>query len=118
MASKPATIALCEHVDGDAVLAVASAMSGSVLYRVPQFLDDAQLLVDRGVGVSEADDEWDLLFEDHNERALRWGYFSHDENERRSRRLDMRGPTDFDPGPLAMCEPDVDDACVILVFRR
>jgi hypothetical protein len=63
-------------------------------------------------------DDWAVLFEDHNPRSLGWGYFCHDADERRSRRLDMRGPTDLDPGPLAMSEPEGGDSYVTLVFWR
>ncbi len=108
MAMKPATISLCEHLDPNLILRVASAMAGSALYREPRFLD----------GPDGQGDEWDLLFEHHDPRSLGWGYFCHDEDERRSRRLDMRGPTDVDPGPIAMSEPEGDDSCVILVFKR
>ena len=108
MAQKPATISLCEHVDRTLVLKVASAMADSALYRQPGFLD----------GPEAPMDDWELLFQDHDPRLLGWGYFSHDEEERRSRRLDMRGPTDVDPGPLPMAEPEDEDSCVVLEFSR
>ena len=108
MAITPATISLCDHLGSDVVLRVARAMSDSAVYQQPGFLD----------GPPTELDDWDPLFEDHGPRDLGWGYFCHDEDERQSRRLDMRGPTDLDPGPMPMCEPEGDDSFVILMFRR
>ena len=59
------------------------------------------------------------LFADHD-AALRHagGYFSYDEAERRTRRIDLRTPYDRDPGPIPMEEagPGVD--AIELHFRR
>lgn len=109
MATRPASIALRDHVDPTWLLRVASAMSDSALHRDPYFLDGP---------ADEDEDEWTTLFQDHNARDAHLGYYRHPDREARSRRLDMRGPTDFDPGPIAMQEPEGDDSSVILRFAR
>lgn len=57
----------------------------------------------------EPDDELSL-FRDHDMRRYANGYFRYGDAECRSRRLDMRGPLDEDPGPLAMPEGDAPGA--------
>lgn len=78
-------------------------------------LDDLRARVVERAGelsrpAADLDDEA-ALFADHDARAGRgWGYFRFDEEECRSRRVDLRTPLDFDPGPIPMeeAEPDVD----------
>ena len=103
------TLSLCEHIDAETMLRVASAMRDSALYREPRFLDGPD---DNG------ENEWESLFQHHDPRSLGWGYFCHDETERESRRLDMRGPNDFDPGPLAMGEGHDNSGAIVLRFAR
>ncbi len=53
------------------------------------------------------EDETELFTNWDARRGHGVGYFSGDRDECRSRRVDLRGPTDLDPGPLAMEEaPD------------
>jgi hypothetical protein len=61
----------------------------------------------------EAFEDWDAV------RGHGRGFFSSDAHERATRRLDLRGPTDLDPGPLAMEEapPDVTASAWYLTFR-
>ena len=76
-------------------------------------VESAGELVRPGVDV---DDE-SSLFADHDAIAGRgWGYFRFDEEECRSRRLDMRTPLDFDPGPIPMEEAEPDAEAVTLEF--
>lgn len=100
-----ATITLREHVDDDMLLQIARSMG---LYRPPCFLD----------GPPEEDEE-QALFGDHDVRATDRGYYRYPEEECRSRRVDLRGPTDLDPGPLEMQEPEPPrtDEAVVLGFR-
>jgi len=57
------------------------------------------------------------LFADHDAPAPRGsGFFSYGEEERRSRRLDMRGPLDHDPGPIPMDEGPPGEAAIELRF--
>lgn len=62
--------------------------------------------------------EDEALFADHD----RWlgrgdGYFAEDPIELATRRLDMRGPLDRDPGPIEMEEADDERGGVVLDFR-
>jgi hypothetical protein len=45
------------------------------------------------------------------------GFFCGDAHECRSRRIDLRGPTDLDPGPLPMEEAPEDVPARLLLFR-
>lgn len=66
----------------------------------------------------EADDEG-ALFADHDAVTPRGrGFFSYGEDERRSRRLDMRGPLDLDPGPIPMEEGRPGEQAIELRFGR
>lgn len=58
------------------------------------------------------DDEAALFADREGQFRRQRGFFSFDEAERRSRRVDLRGPLDRDPGPIPMEEADVapDDA--------
>lgn len=86
------TIALREYVDNDLLLQIARAMRGSALHRRPGFLD----------GPDDAVSEEDELFGDHDVRATDRGFYAQPWEECRTRRVDLRGPADRDPGPLEM----------------
>jgi hypothetical protein len=109
MAQKPATLSLCERLDARVVLKIAGEMPGSSLYRHPRFLKGP---------ATPLESSWDSLFAHHDPRSLGWGYFCPDAAERRSRRLDMRGPTDVDPGPLAMNDAEEGEPAVVLHFEN
>ena len=65
----------------------------------------------------DAEDEL-ALFADHDARNPRGsGFFSYGEDERRSRRLDMRGPLDHDPGPIPMDEGAAGEPAIELRFH-
>lgn len=86
------TIALREYVDDELLLQIARAMRDSALHRRPGFLDGP-------AGEASEDEE---LFGDHDIRTTDRGFYAHPREECRSRRVDLRGPADRDPGPLAM----------------
>ena len=97
--ARVATVILREYVDPEILLAVAGHMPGSPVgwppgfVRLPEIeLDDAEL---------EPFFDWDAW------RGHGRGYFRQDAAECRTRRIDLRAPTDEDPGPLPMEEaPD------------
>lgn len=107
------TIALQEHLDDELMLQVARAMSRSALYRPPGFFD--------GPPLEDDEDEERALFGDHDLRATDRGLFIHPEEECRSRRVDLRGPTDRDPGPLetepARHRAPEEGRAIVLEFR-
>jgi len=107
MAHLTTTLSLRDHLDSETLLQVASAMPGSAIYREPRFIDGPD---------GAPDNDWSSLFEHQDPRGMGWGFFSLDAQERHSRRIDLRGPTDLDPGPLAMCEPQDSDAGIVLTF--
>jgi hypothetical protein len=97
-----ATFSLRDHLGDDVLLEIVQIMSGVPPRVAPGYVDD----IDPGVPFE--DDELEL-FHDWNNRVGRGrGYFRHGEKECRSRRVDLRGPTDRDPGPLPMEEADPD----------
>lgn len=66
----------------------------------------------------QPDDELSLFADyDTAVRAAGGGYYSEDADECASRRLDMRGPLDFDPGPVEMEEAPAEVEGVWLEFR-
>lgn len=62
----------------------------------------------------EAFEDWDVV------RGHGRGFFHGDARECASRRVDLRGPTDLDPGPLPMEEapPDVTGSAWHLTFSQ
>ena len=61
----------------------------------------------------------EALFEDHDAAMRRaGGYFSYDETERRTRRIDLRTPYDRDPGPIPMEEASPGEDAIELHFGR
>lgn len=105
MPERTATISLKKVVDDELVLKLARDLATQALLRPPAFID------------GEGPDGEDSLFADYRARDTDLGYFSYDEAERRSRRVDLRGPTDRDPGPLQMEEADEAAAAIELSFR-
>lgn len=89
-----ATVSLRDHVSRDLLIQVVRLMAGQPL----GFVDGPEVEVDADV---EPFLDWDT------DRGHGTGFFCGDERECRSRRVDLRGPTDLDPGPLPMEEaPD------------
>ena len=99
-----ATVSLRDHVDRDVLVQVVRIMCGQPV----GFVDAPH------VAVEDADVEpfmnWDAT------RGHGTGYFCGDAHECRSRRVDLRGPTDLDPGPLPMEEAPEDVPARHLVF--
>jgi len=98
--ARVATVILHEYVDPEILLAVAGQMPGSpsgwppTFVRLPEIeLDDAEI---------EPFFDWDAW------RGHGRGYFRQDAEECRTRRIDLRAPTDEDPGPLPMEEAPED----------
>lgn len=102
------TITLREHVDDEVMLRIARSTARSALYRPPGFLDDAE-------GHADGDEDEDL-FGDHTYRSGTRGVYAHAEEECRSRRVDLRGPTDHDPGPIDM-DDGADSSAQAVVLR-
>lgn len=75
-------------------------------------------LVDDGALPTAALPDEESLFADHD----RWlgrgdGFFAEDPRELATRRLDMRGPLDRDPGPIEMEEAGDERVGVVLDLR-
>lgn len=107
---RTASIVLREHLEDDLLLQIARTMPRSALFRAPGFLEGPP---------DEEEDEELALFGDHDLRASDRGTWVQPEEECRSRRVDLRGPTDRDPGPLAMepAEEEDDPQPIELDFR-
>ena len=93
--ARVATLILREYVDPELLLAVAGRMGRAPAFvRLPEIeLDDAEI---------EPFFDWDAW------RGHGRGYFRQDAAECRTRRIDLRAPTDEDPGPLPMEEAPED----------
>ena len=133
---RTATILLREHVDDDLLLQIAYALNQASLGHRRGFLDEIEparapevTTVARVTPVACGDwpddspqygeDEELALFRDYSQRCHVRGFYSQDEMERRSRRIDLRGPTDHDPGPIEMTEADAEDPRGIMMrFER
>lgn len=59
-------------------------------------------------GVAEDDDDLEAFLDWDIVRGHGRGYFRSDARECATRRVDLRGPTDLDPGPLPMEEAPAD----------
>lgn len=108
--ARVATVFLRDHVDEDVLLEVARVMSCSPLHRPAGFVEGWDVEIE----------DWDLepfLDWDHR-RGHGQGFFRQDEHECRSRRIDLRGPTDLDPGPLPMEEAPEDITARHLILSR
>lgn len=100
------TIAVRDHVDGETLNALATILTLPVRRRLqedPEVDPDDELSLFR---------DWDAC------RGGGAGFFCQDEAERRSRRLDMRGPLDLERGPIEMEEAPEDLPGVCLRFSR
>lgn len=106
--ARVATVCLRDHVAEDVLLEVARVMSCSVLHRPAGFVEGWEVEVEDGD--LEPFLDWDAR------RGHGQGFFRQDEHECRSRRVDLRGPTDHDPGPLPMEEAPEDLAAPRLVL--
>ncbi len=109
--ARTTTFALRDHVDDEWLLRLARIMSESPLHREPCFPGELEEF-------ASVDNEELIPFDDVNSRCAALGYFSADERERRSRRIDLRGPTDWDPGPIEMAEGASEDAAIVLNFKQ
>lgn len=95
-----ATVCLVEHIDEDVLLEVARMMGDSPVRLPPGFVEGWE------VEIEDAELEpfldWDCI------RGHGRGSYAQPESECRTRRIDLRGPTDHDPGPLEMEEAPED----------
>jgi len=98
-----ATVSLRDHVSRDLLVEVVRLMCGRPL----GFVDAPEVDVDAEI---EPFFDWDAI------RGHGAGFFCGDEHECRSRRVDLRGPTDLDPGPLPMEEAPEDITARHLIF--
>ncbi|MEQ1571620.1 MAG: hypothetical protein ABMA64_38685 [Myxococcota bacterium] len=91
------TVSLSDHVSDNLLAQLARVLCGTPLD--PGFVERVDLPdIDADL---EPFYDWDSL------RCAGRGYFATDPLECASRRIDLRGPTDLDPGPLPMEEaPD------------
>ena len=98
--ARVATASLREYVDPELLLAVAGRLPDSPFGRPPTFVRLPE------IEVEDADIEpffdWDAW------RGHGRGYFRQDAAECRTRRIDLRAPSDEDPGPLPMEEAPED----------
>jgi len=99
-----ATLSLRDHLSEDLLVQVVRIMMGGRI----GFLD--------GPDLSLEDVELEPFWNWDNVRGHGHGYFCGDEVECRSRRVDLRGPTDLDPGPLPMEEAPEDITARHLIF--
>ena len=91
-----ATASLRDHVSHELLVDVVRLMAGQPLPFV------------EGPEVIGADADVEPFLDWDANRGHGAGFFCGDAHECRSRRIDLRGPTDLDPGPLPMEEaPDV-----------
>lgn len=97
---KITTIHLLDHVDDESLFEIATR-SGSPLQRAPRFVDGP-------AEASAEEPELELFMDWDDDRGHGWGGYTQDDDECRSRRIDLRGPTDEDPGPLPMEEAPSD----------
>lgn len=96
-----ATLSLRDHTGDDLLTQLAQVLFGTRKHAFVQGLD-----------LSSGDCESDPVVRDEFEAFLDWdqirgdgrGFFSGDRHECATRRIDLRGPTDLDPGPLPMEE--------------
>ena len=95
-----ATVSLTQLVPDELMRGIArwivGARPGFVTGDGPRHPDEVELF-----------DDWD------GHRGHGVGHYSGDADECRSRRIDLRGPTDLDPGPLPMDEPTDEDVDVL-----
>jgi hypothetical protein len=106
--SRVATVSLREHVDNSLLADIARA------YSAAGGAEGASAFVDRTDVDEDLEpfEDWDVL------RGHGLGFFHSDARECATRRVDLRGPTDLDPGPLPMEEapPEVTASARLLNF--
>jgi hypothetical protein len=94
-----ALVQLGEHIDDELLLEVARMMGGSPVRLRCGFVEGPEIQLE--------DDEIEPFLDWDHDRGHGRGGYAQDVAECRSRRVDLRGPTDLDPGPLPMEEaPD------------
>ena len=106
--ARVASVILRKHVDPDLLLAVVRGMPGSPFRRSPAFVRLPEIVVE--------DAEIEPFFDWDAWRGHGGGYFRQDAAECRTRRVDLRAPTDEDPGPLPMEEAPEDITAKHLVL--
>src|SRR5262245_20109456 len=92
--ARVATLSIRDHVDNEILGELARIWCIRPI--APAFLDPDRPIEDDEL---EPFQDWDL------ERGHGRGFFHSDPRECATRRVDLRGPTDLDPGPLPMEEP-------------
>lgn len=106
-----ATVSIRDHIDTTLLTELARLWSADT--RCAGFpADELPALPDTDEELEPFED-WDA------HRGHGRGFFHGDARECASRRIDLRGPTDLDPGPLPMEEapPDVTGSAWHLTFR-
>ncbi len=95
--STTATVRLTDHFDSELLVRDRVDHVRDAPRVAPGYVDDVDAWFEN---------EQLELFHDWDSTAGRGrGFFTKDEAECRSRRVDLRGPTDADPGPIEMEEP-------------
>jgi len=98
MMPRVATVSLRDHVSDDLLSQVARILCGTPM---------SAGFVQRG-DLPEVDSELEPFFDWDSVRGDGRGFFRSDPRECASRRVELRGPTDLDPGPLPMDEAPED----------
>jgi hypothetical protein len=93
-----ATVSLKDHVSDDLLAQLARILCGTPL--AADFVKRADQ--------PDVDAELEPFFDWDSVRGDGRGFFRTDPRECASRRVDLRGPTDLDPGPLPMDEAPED----------
>jgi hypothetical protein len=108
--SRLATVSLREHVDNSLLGEIARLCCLAIVSEgAPAFVEPDPNEVDEDL---EPFQDWDVR------RGHGLGFFHSDARECATRRVDLRGPTDLDPGPLPMEEapPEVTASARLLNF--
>jgi hypothetical protein len=95
-----AMVQLAEHIDDEILLEVARMMGDSPVRLPSGFVE--------GPDVTVEDADLEPFLDWDQDRGHGRGSYAQDVEECRSRRVDLRGPTDLDPGPLPMEEAPED----------
>jgi hypothetical protein len=103
-----ATLSLRDHAGGDLLTDLVRALFTSPL---PSFVSGDDRALEEDDLELEPFIDWDQVRVDGR------GFFSSDRHECASRRVDLRGPTDLDPGPLPMEEGSSEESAQRLVFE-
>ena len=105
MPSRAAHLDLARLLDDDDLLAI---------FR-PRFAPPLEVDAPPAPGPDDWEALEDLLFADQDgDRGHGSGFYAFDAEEAASRRVDLRGPSDHDPGPIPLEEAEDDEDVVVL----